>query len=309
MNAFLKPAEIVVLSLVLSVSSAQAVDVPEAAARLRPSTAGSAEKRASDSRMRSLTYQSNGIVSVPVARGVATHIVLMDDEVMQLPPATGKGADCKKEADTWCITATGRDVFVKPKAGASNTDMAIVTTRRRYTFLLDVLPAAREQEAVLQLSFAMPPAPPMPPVAVEPAPPTGLSAQELIDNRMRAAPVVRNAAYSVAVGENSEDIVPVMVFDDGTQTYFSFPNNRPIPTVFQTAPDQSEEMVNVRMQNDLLIADRVGRRFVLRLGDAVVAVINEKFDIDGQPPVNGTTVPGLLRVLRAELADSLERQP
>ena len=90
-----------------------------------------------------------------------------------------------------------------------------------------------------------------------------------------------------------------MVFDDGTQTYFSFPNNRPVPTVFQTAPDQSEEMVNVRMEGDKLIADRVARRFVLRLGNSVIAIINEDFDIDGVPPANGTTVPGVARVLRA----------
>ena len=97
-----------------------------------------------------------------------------------------------------------------------------------------------------------------------------------------------------------EDIVPVMVFDDGTQTYFSFPNNRPIPTVFQIAPDGSEEMVNARMDpDDLLVADRVGRRFILRLGDSVAAIINEAFDLDGVPPRDGTTVPGVARVVKA----------
>ncbi len=133
-------------------------------------------------------------------------------------------------------------------------------------------------------------------VAVGPPP---ITVKELIENRMRAEPQVRNTHYSVAVGASSEDIVPVMVFDDGTQTYFSFPNNRPVPTVFQTAPDQSEEMVNVRMQDDKLVADRVARRFVLRLGESVISIINEDFDLDGVPPVNGTTTPGVARVLRA----------
>ena len=121
---------------------------------------------------------------------------------------------------------------------------------------------------------------------------------------MRLEPKVRNKSYSVAVGKDSEDIVPVMVFDDGTQTYFSFPNNRPIPTVFQTSPDQSEEMVNVRMQGDLLVADRVARRFVLRLGGSVIAIINEAFDLDGVPPVDGTTVPGVARVLRTAVSSA-----
>ncbi|MBC7734367.1 MAG: type IV secretion system protein VirB9, partial [Bacteriovorax sp.] len=70
--------------------------------------------------------------------------------------------------------------------------------------------------------------------------------------------------------------------------------------VFQIAPDGSEEMVNARMDpDDLLVADRVGRRFILRLGDSVAAIINEAFDLDGVPPRDGTTVPGVARVVKA----------
>jgi type IV secretion system protein VirB9 len=122
----------------------------------------------------------------------------------------------------------------------------------------------------------------------------------LIDARWQAKPLVRNSAYSVATGKDSEDIVPVMVFDDGTQTYFSFPNNRPIPAVFEIAPDGSEEMTNTRMDpDDLLVADRVGRRFILRLGQSVAAIINDAFDLDGVPPKDGTTVPGVSRIVKA----------
>lgn len=55
----------------------------------------------------------------------------------------------------------------------------------------------------------------------------------------------------------------------------------------------------MRMQDDKLVADRVARRFVLRLGESVISIINEDFDLDGVPPVNGTTTPGVSRVLRA----------
>lgn len=159
--------------------------------------------------------------------------------------------------------------------------------------------------------MVLPPPAPLPVLLARSAPlvllaPPAMSAKELIENRMRAEPQVRNTNYSVAVGPSSEDIVPVMVFDDGTQTYFSFPNNRPVPTVFQTAPDQSEEMVNVRMQDDKLVADRVARRFVLRLGESVIAIINEDFDLDGVPPVNGTTTPGVARVLRASATTNVQ---
>lgn len=254
-----------------------------------------------DPRVRSVTYSADSIVHVPVSRGMVTHIVLNEDEAIVNQPAMGKGADCARETDTWCVIASGRDIFIKPKTGATTNNMVLVTTQRRHAFDFNVLPEAGAAKPVMRLSVVMPPPPPLPPrpaplVAIGPPP---LTAKELIDNRMRAEPQVRNTKYSVAVGASSEDIVPVMVFDDGTQTYFAFPNNRPVPTIFQTAPDQSEEMVNVRMQDDKLVADRVARRFVLRLGESVISIINEDFDIDGVPPANGTTVPGVARVLRA----------
>jgi type IV secretion system protein VirB9 len=250
-----------------------------------------------DPRVRSVVYSPDAIVNVPVRRGVVTHIVLGEDEVVRIPPAMGKGADCARDTDTWCVVASGRDVFIKPRTGADMNNMVLVTTRRRHAFVFNVV-SPKAADAVIRLSILPPPQPqrPAPAVALGPTP---LSAEELIANRMRVEPQVRNKNYSVAVGKDSEDIVPVMVFDDGTQTYFSFPNNRPVPTVFSTAPDQSEEMVNVRMEGDKLVADRVARRFVLRLGNSVIAIINEDFDIDGVPPANGTTVPGVARALRA----------
>ncbi len=262
------------------------------------------DEHSMDARILTVTYSADAIVNVPVRRGMVSQIVLSEDEAIVSQPAMGKGSDCARETDTWCVVATGRDIFIKPKTGATTNNMVLVTTQRRHAFEFHVLPEGGVAKPVMRLSMVMPPRPPLPALPPRPAPlvavgPPPLSAKELIDNRMRAEPQVRNTNYSVAVGASSEDIVPVMVFDDGTQTYFSFPNNRPVPTVFQTAPDQSEEMVNVRMQDDKLVADRVARRFVLRLGESVISIINEDFDIDGVPPTNGTTVPGVARVLRA----------
>lgn len=251
-----------------------------------------------DPRVRYVTYSADAVVFVPVRRGMVTHIVLHEDEVIVNQPAMGKGADCARETDTWCVVASGRDIFIKPKTGATTNNMMLVSTRRRHAFEFKVLPEIDAAKPVMRLSMVLPPPlpRPAPPIVLGPPP---LTAEELIENRLSAEPQVRNTSYSVAVGQDSEDIVPVMVFDDGTQTYFSFPNNRPLPTIFQTAPDQSEEMVNVRMEDDKLVADRVARRFVLRLGQSVIAIINEDFDIDGVPPENGTTVPGVARTLRA----------
>ena len=256
-----------------------------------------AQRAAADPRLRTVVFAADSVVDVPVRRGQITQIVLGDDEQIVGVPVSGKGANCADETHTWCVAKQGRDLFVKPKSGATSTNLIVVTDRRRHAFLLHPVDGAGL--ALMRLTVAAPVVPR--PVLVASAPPLP-TAKELIDGRWQAKPAVRNSAYSVATGKDSDDIVPVMVFDDGTQTYFSFPNNRPIPTVFQIAPDGSEEMVNARMDaDDLLVADRVGRRFVLRLGQSVAAIINDAFDLDGVPPKDGTTVLGVARVVKSSL--------
>ena len=258
-----------------------------------------------DPRLRTVLFAADMVVDVPVRRGQITQIVLGDDEQIVGIPISGKGSNCSDETHTWCIAKQGRDLFVKPKSGATSTNLIVVTDRRRHAFLLH--PVEGAGLTLMRLTVAAPMVPRPIFVAASPVLPT---ARELIDARWQTKPLVRNSAYSVATGKDSEDIVPVMVFDDGTQTYFSFPNNRPIPTVFQIAPDGSEEMVNARMDpDDLLVADRVGRRFVLRLGESVAAIINDAFDLDGVPPKDGTTVPGVARVVKAATPNQPANRP
>jgi type IV secretion system protein VirB9 len=111
-----------------------------------------------------------------------------------------------------------------------------------------------------------------------------------------------NTNYSIAEGTGSQDIVPTLIFDDGRFTYLRFPGNREVPAVFHVLGDGSETLVNARMEDDLLVVDRVSRRLMLRAGSAVVGVWNEAFDLDGAPPGGGTTVPGVQRVLKADSA-------
>jgi type IV secretion system protein VirB9 len=54
------------------------------------------------------------------------------------------------------------------------------------------------------------------------------------------------------------------------------------------------------MEDDVIVVHEVARRLVLRLGDEVVGLWNDAFDVDGVPPVDGTTVSGVKRVLRSD---------
>jgi type IV secretion system protein VirB9 len=267
-------------------------------------------------------YDPKAVVTVPVKRGVVTLVMLDPDEAIT-EVAAGLGGDCAKADSAWCVATQpgGRNLFVKPKSTASAANnLAVITNQRTHTFRFVVLadgdprppvyrlvvkaPAMRAatpartalaDNALFQAVTAVPPTPPPP------------SPQELIAERLQAKAQVLNTSYSIAEGQHSEDIVPTLVFDDGRFTYFKFPGNREVPAVFQVLGDGSETLVNSRMEDDLLVVDRVSRRLMLRAGSAVVGVWNEAFDLDGVPAASGVTVPGVQRALKQPAVSGEQR--
>ena len=283
---------------------------------LTASAASAADTSSADPRLREVQYDPRAVVTVPVKRGVVTLVVLDADESIT-EVAAGLGGDCAKPDAAWCVAAQpgGRNLFVKAKstAGAPN-NLAVVTDRRTHSFRFVVLADNDPKSPVYRLVVKAA-AVPVPtagrlalrdaaPLVALPAVPPPPSPQEVIAERLQAKPQVMNSRYSIAEGKGSEDIVPTLVFDDGRFTYIRFPGNREVPAVFHVLGDGSETLVNARMEEDLLVVDRVSRRLMLRSGSAVVGVWNEAFDLDGVPPDGGTTVPGVQRVLKAEARDS-----
>lgn len=271
---------------------------------------------ASDPRLREVVYDPKAVVTIPVKRGVVTLVMLDADETIA-EVAAGLGGDCSKAEAAWCIAAQpgGRNVFVKPKstASAANT-VAVVTDRRSHSFRFLVLADGDPKPPVYRLvvkapavRIAAPARLALPPVAALPPAPLPPTPQQLVTERLQAKPQVLNSSYSIAEGDASDDIVPALVFDDGRFTYLRFPGNREVPAVFHVLGDGSETLVNARMEDDLLVVDRVSRRLMLRAGSAVVAVWNDAFDLDGVPPERGTTVPGVRRTLKADSTSA--RQP
>jgi type IV secretion system protein VirB9 len=289
----------------------------EAALALAIGISNSAVAQTPDPRLREVIYDPRAVVTVPVKRGIVTHILLDPDEVIT-DVASGIGSDCARPEAPWCVAAQagGRSLFVKPRSTASApNNLAVVTDRRTHSFtfvvvpdgdaraptyrLIVTAPLARSVAAVRPVVDALPAVtPPWP----EPRP------AEILARRLRAGPEVVNSSYSIAEGKASDDIVPTLVFDDGRFTYFRFPGNRDVPAVFHVLGDGSETLVNSRMEDDLLVVDRVSRRLMLRSGSAVIDVWNDAFDLDGAPASGGATVPGIERVLKAD-ANALGGSP
>lgn len=268
---------------------------------------------AADPRLREVVYDPRAVVTVPVKRGVVTLVMLAADEVIT-DVAAGLGGDCAKPESAWCVAAQpgGRNLFVKPKSTASAANnLAVVTDRRTHSLRFVVLPDGDQRQPVYRLVVKAPvtkAATPPPSAAADaeqlralttlPSAHEDPNVQQLTAERLQAKAQVVNTNYSIAEGEHSEDIVPTLVFDDGRFTYLKFPGNREVPAVFHVLGDGSETLVNARMEDDLLVVDRVSRRLMLRAGSAVVGLWNEAFDLDGVPPAGGTTVPGVQRTMK-----------
>jgi len=272
-----------------------------------------------DPRVRELAFDEKSVVTLVAKPGVATMVEFGADEHV-VSVATGQGADCAQSADLWCVAwpAHAGFIFVRPKSRATLAlTLAVVTDRHSYSLQFDPIAPGDARNAVFRLVFTYPQSrssevsssslaeeKPKPPALALPV----VSEAQLIHERMQAAPVPVNSSYTIAYGKNSSELAPAMVFDDGRFTYIRWAGNREIPAVFEIRADGSELLANTRMEGDLIVVDRIARGLMLRSGTTVASLRNERFDPEGASPFEGTTVPGVARVLTTHVGSAGEGQ-
>ena len=287
-----------------------------------------ASAQAGDARLREVRYDPRQVITAPVRVGVVTDVVLDADESIS-DVAAGQSADCARAQARWCVSVQpgGHHLFIEPRAGATGSNnLAVVTDKRVHSFRF-VVQSAHDSSAPcyrltvraalvapLGLDHGPDRGPPRGPVRGSARTGAGdlgklgdrddprNAPQATLWRRLHAAPRVVNADYSMVGAEDAEDIAPALVFDDGRFTYFRFAPNHELPAVFEVRAEGAPTLVNLRMEDELLVADRVSRRFLLRAGLAQVGVWNEAYDADGIATEGATTAPGVVRVLRSESA-------
>ena len=284
---------VVIALAMLATAAAHAVDLPQSSKF--------------DSRIQYADYNAGDVVLVRALPGLGARIVFSpSEEILDVASGFTQG---------WEFQTRRNILYVKPKsvkvseaetmvptAGKWNTNVMVTTTRRMYDLDLHLLAGggndgkpAPSAGVAYRVEFRYP--------EDDKAKALAEASRQLTQSKLDAKPAPMNWHYSMQVGEASEGIAPTMAYDDGRFTYLRFPNNRDFPTVFLVAADKTESLINSHIDPrspDVLVVHRVNRELVLRLGNAVVGVYNDRYDPDGVPPVKGTTVPGVQRVIISE---------
>lgn len=252
-----------------------------------------------DPRIRVERYDFFRVVPIYTRVGEPTLIQFEDDERIVDTPEGMLGMG---DAKAWSIGPKGSNIMLKPKSEKPDTKLIVVTTKRTYAFEIISVPAKSGVAVTNILRFDYPDTAHK--VAEEAAQRAKLVNERL--QKIEAAVIAagplqeRNRSY---MKQGDESLAPSSVEDDGRFTYMRFDSARPLPTVFKILPDGEEAMTNFHMdpQTATVIIHDVAASFVLRYGNAVMAIRNDGFKPDGKINVLGTTVPNAVRLQKDPL--------
>lgn len=204
----------------------------------------------SDPRVRTIPFVPDEIVALHGHYGFQMMLEFNPDERIE-NVAIG-------DSLAWQVTPNRRadTLFVKPIEADATTNLAVVTNKRRYAFILTASEAmgADDPDLVFRVRFSYP-----------------------LDEAAALAEVetpiaIANAAYSVS---GSTKNVPARIFDDGTRTYFEWAAGAATPAVFAVAADGTETVVNFAMRGSIMVVERISPAFVLRNGADQTLVFND----------------------------------
>lgn len=157
------------------------------------------------------------------------------------------------DALAWQVTPNkrARNLFLKPLMKNAQTNMTVITDRRRYVFALDTGPRRTTTPWVVRFVY--------------PPPPVVLTAETVAEQ----TPAVENYNY---VKSGDVALLPARIWDDGRMTYFEFAENVSLPAIFIGRPGKNEALVNSTMRGRTVVVQQLATAFTLREGKRVATV-------------------------------------
>ncbi len=201
-----------------------------------------------DKRIKQFVYNENTVYRLDMYTNFISTVQFGKNEIVE-SIQVGDSA-------SWQIIRLKRGdvVSIKPLNGDAITNMTIYTDRRVYTFELRAHRgrAGRRQNYNFRTTFKYP---------------TGVIAQYNGSQSKRG----RNFDYQLA-GE--APFAPYEVFDNGKQTFFTFPENVSLPAIFRVGKGGKEFLVNSRTSGRQIIVDGIAPQWTIRIGEEALCVAN-----------------------------------
>jgi type IV secretion system protein VirB9 len=242
-----------------------------------------------DSRIRSVPYQRDNVVTIWGTRGVSTIIVFGEDEKIETV-ALGDSLAWQAVPDQ-----SKRYLFIKPLEKDASTNMTVVTRSRIYSFVLRTEGGAHR--VVFKVRFTYPD---------DEADARLMAKAEAMasfpNKRLAEASSTRNFDYSY---KGRANVKPQIVFDDGTKTYFRFAGE--VPGIFLVNADRTETLVNYRREGDMVVVDKAAGQWTMRNGDDTACVFNMRARPQGAPTSTEQDVQPALQDQHAPEGNSLTR--
>ena len=190
-----------------------------------------------DRRIQQLPYNPNQIVTLSVSPGFASIVELGEDERVENLVVGNSAA--------WQVTANRRGdrVIVKPLAGASPTNMVVLTASRRYMFMLDPF---GETSFVMRFSYPQP-------------------------VKQPAAAVAPETTYKM---RGDKLLFPLAMYDDGRRTVIRWSAQHPLPAIF-ALNGAEERLINGRMMGTDFVIEGASPRYKFRYGSAQATAIRQ----------------------------------
>ncbi|MDA0901790.1 MAG: TrbG/VirB9 family P-type conjugative transfer protein [Proteobacteria bacterium] len=249
-----------------------------------------------DSRIKTLVYNPNEVYQLKFHYGYQSFIEFSDDEEIEMISIG--------ESFAWRLTPAGKRLFVRPLEIAAHTNMVVITNKREYQF--DIRSAEytgmADEELVYTVRFYYPdisrtvPIPPqlsapnVPPQTVQQnraesieSPNPDAWVHKDLDKYLHGNIRESELNFDYSFAGLSDNITPIKVYDDGTETYFQFKNNNLIvPSISAVDIFGNETQVSYVIRDNYIVIPTVELQFTLRLADSLLCVFNNKLVV---PPV------------------------
>ena len=228
-------------------------------AQLMGSALAEATPRAgpNDARIRHIRFQKDQVVAIDATFGISTMIVFGDTEKIE-SIAVGDSVSWRVEPNK-----RGNIIFLKPVEANAATNMNVVTDKRLYSFVLKSNERPSRAQ-VYKVRFRFPD---------DEADARLLNQAKTLASMPNHRGFRRDRLNTSYAYKGSEVAKPLVIFDDGTKTWFRFAGE--VPAIFIVDAARNESLVNYRREGEYLIVDKIAYQWTVRNGDEVTCLFNQ----------------------------------